>query len=82
MEDKPYPAKIKIKCLNKPGMLGKICSMLADLDVNIDSGSFESKVDGTSVLDFTVEVKDLDQLYSALADVKALKAVKEALRVS
>ena len=82
VEEKPYPAKIKIKCLNKPGMLGKICSMLAELDVNIDSGSFESKVDGTSTLDFTVEVKDLNQLYSALAKVKALKAVQEALRVS
>ena len=82
VEEKPYPAKIKIKCLNKPGMLGKICSMLAELDVNIDSGSFESKVDGTSTLDFTVEVKDLNQLYSVLAKVKALKAVQEALRVS
>ncbi|AMK12071.1 MAG: bifunctional (p)ppGpp synthetase/guanosine-3',5'-bis(diphosphate) 3'-pyrophosphohydrolase [Pseudodesulfovibrio sp.] len=82
VEEKPYPAKIKIKCLNKAGMLGKICTMLADLDVNIDSGNFESKVDGTSILNFTVEVKDLDQLYSALAEVKKLKAVKEALRVS
>ncbi|MBU4193034.1 MAG: bifunctional (p)ppGpp synthetase/guanosine-3',5'-bis(diphosphate) 3'-pyrophosphohydrolase [Proteobacteria bacterium] len=82
VEEKPYPAKIKIKCLNKTGMLGKICSMLAEQNVNIDSGSFESKVDGTSVLEFTVEVKDLDQLYSALSKVKALKAVQEALRVS
>ncbi|WP_419787670.1 RelA/SpoT family protein [Pseudodesulfovibrio sp.] len=81
-EEKPYPAKIKIKCLNKPGMLGRICTILAEMDVNIDSGSFDSKVDGTSVLDFTVEVKTLDQLYAALAKVKALKAVKEALRVS
>lgn len=82
VEEKPYPAKIRIKCLNKTGMLGKICSMLAEQNVNIDSGSFESKVDGTSVLEFTVEVKDLDQLYSALSKVKALKAVQEALRVS
>ena len=82
VEEKPYPAKIKIKCLNKPGMLGKIATMLAELNVNIDSGSFEAKVDGTSNLEFTVEVKDLDQLYSALSKVKALKAVQEALRVS
>ncbi|BCS86899.1 RelA/SpoT family protein [Pseudodesulfovibrio sediminis] len=82
IEEKPYPAKVKIKCLNKPGMLGKICTMLADMDVNIDSGSFKSHVDGTSLLEFTVEVKDLDQLYSALAEVKKLKAVQEALRVS
>ncbi|WP_319542977.1 bifunctional (p)ppGpp synthetase/guanosine-3',5'-bis(diphosphate) 3'-pyrophosphohydrolase [uncultured Pseudodesulfovibrio sp.] len=82
VDEKPYPAKIKIKCLNKPGMLGKICSMLAEMEVNIDSGSFESDVDGTSKLYFTVEVKDLNQLYSALAQVKKLKAVQEALRVS
>ncbi|MDC0335608.1 bifunctional (p)ppGpp synthetase/guanosine-3',5'-bis(diphosphate) 3'-pyrophosphohydrolase [Pseudodesulfovibrio sp.] len=82
VEDKPYPAKIRIKCLNKTGMLGKICTMLAELEVNIDSGSFESRVDGTSILEFTVEVRDLGQLHHALAQVKALKAVKEALRVS
>jgi GTP pyrophosphokinase len=82
VEEKPYPAKVKIKCLNKPGMLGRICTMLADMDVNIDSGNFESKVDGTTLLNFTVEVKDLDQLYSALAEVKKLKAVTEAIRVS
>jgi len=82
VEEKPYPAKIKVKCLNKPGMLGRICTMFADMDVNIDSGNFESKVDGTSLLNFTVEVKDLEQLYSALAEVKKLKAVKEAIRVS
>jgi len=82
VEEKPYPAKIRIKCRNETGMLGKICTMLAELNVNIDSGNFDSKVDGTSVLEFTVEVKDLDQLYSALAKVKALKAVQEALRVS
>ncbi len=82
VEDKPYPAKIRVKCLNKKGMLGKICTMLADLEVNIDSGSFESRVDGTSILEFTVEVTDLNQLHHALSQIKALKAVKEALRVS
>ncbi|QGY41505.1 RelA/SpoT family protein [Pseudodesulfovibrio cashew] len=81
-EEKPYPAKIRIKCLNEPGMLGKISTMLFEAGVNIDSGHFESMVDGSSELEFTVEVKDLNQLYAALAKVKALKAVKEALRVS
>lgn len=81
-EEKPYPSKIRIKCLNEPGMLAKISTMLFEAKVNIDSGRFESMVDGTSELEFTVEVKDLNQLYAALAKVKALKEVKEALRVS
>lgn len=81
-EDKSYPAKIKIKCHNRLGMLGKICTLLGEAGVNIDSGTFVSKVDNTSQLEFTVEVKDLNQLYSALSKVKNLEAVFEALRVS
>lgn len=81
-EDKSYPAKIRIKCRNQKGMLGQVCGMLSEADVNIDSGTFESLVDGTSQLELTVEVKDLTQLYSALSKVKNLEAVYEALRVS
>ncbi|GAB7023407.1 RelA/SpoT family protein [Salidesulfovibrio brasiliensis] len=81
-EERSYPAKIRIRCLNKLGMLGSICNILAQAEVNIDSGTFQSNVDGTSDLNFTVDVKDLNQLYSALAKVKSLEAVKEATRVS
>ena len=82
VEEKPYPAKIRIKCKNQMGVLGEICTLLANQDVNIDSGSFQSSVDGSSVLEFTVEVRDLNQLYAALAKVKGHKAVTESLRVS
>jgi GTP pyrophosphokinase len=81
-EERSYPAKIRVRCQNKLGMLGSICNILAQAEVNIDSGTFQSNVDGTSDLNFTVDVKDLNQLYSALAKVKALKAVSEAVRVS
>lgn len=80
-EDKPYPAGIRIACVNEKGMLAKICSILNEADINIDSGTFTSNVDGNSLLEFTVEVKDLNQLYEALAKVKAVKQVKEAVRV-
>ncbi len=81
-EDKPYPAKVKIKCKNEKGMLGKICTLFSEEDVNIDSGTFESNVDGNSRLEFVVEVRDLNQLYSVLSKVKALESVFEAIRVS
>ncbi len=81
-EERSYPAKVRIKCRDQKGMLGKICIMLGEADVNIASGTFNSMVDGTSQLEFTVEVKDLAQLYSALAKVKNLDSVYEALRVS
>jgi GTP pyrophosphokinase len=81
-EDKPYPSRVRIKCANKKGVLGKVATMLADDGINIDSGTFESSVDGTSVLEFTVEVTSLDQLYHALTRLKTLDMVNEAVRVS
>ncbi|WP_449242265.1 RelA/SpoT family protein, partial [Desulfovibrio sp.] len=81
-EDTPYPARVRIKCSNRKGVLGQVATMLSDDDINIDSGTFESSVDGTSVLEFTVEVTSLNQLYHALARLKNLDVVNEAVRVS
>lgn len=81
-EDKPYPAKIKIMCKNAPGMLGKISTLLADDGVNIDAGSFKSFEDGTTVMLFTVEVKDASSLYSTIEKVNNVKNVIEANRVT
>ncbi|MES9994872.1 RelA/SpoT family protein [Desulfovibrio aminophilus] len=81
-EDTPYPARVRIKCTNRKGVLGQVAVMLAEDNINIDSGTFESSVDGTSVLEFTVEVTSLDQLYHALARLKNLDVVNEAVRVS
>ncbi len=81
-EDKPYPASIRITCANEKGMLARICTILNEENINIDSGSFRSDVDGSSRLEFTVEVKDLNQLYDALAHIKKVKHVREAVRVN
>ncbi len=81
-ENKPYPASIRITCANEKGMLARICTILNEENINIDSGSFRSNVDGSSRLEFTVEVKDLNQLYDALAHIKKVKHVREAVRVN
>ena len=81
-DDHPYPARIRIRCANQKGMLARITKILSDEDINIDSGTFESSVDGCSVLELTVEVRSLDQLYAALSKVKSAGSVKEAMRLS
>ncbi len=82
VEEKPYPARIRIKCRNEPGALAHIAELIAAQGINIDSGTFESGVDGNSLLEFTVLVKDLNQLYNALSKLKSLSEVKEAVRLS
>ncbi|MDO9082174.1 MAG: bifunctional (p)ppGpp synthetase/guanosine-3',5'-bis(diphosphate) 3'-pyrophosphohydrolase [Humidesulfovibrio sp.] len=82
VEDKPYPAKIRIVCRDFKGALTQVTALLTSDDVNIHSGSFQSNVDGNAVMEFTVEVKDLQQLYGVLAKVRDVESVTEAVRVS
>ncbi len=81
-EETSHPAQISIRCRNIKGLLAKICSVLAEQDVNIDSGSFKSDVDGISLLEFTVEVRDLGHLHRALNRLKTIEAVLETTRIS
>ncbi|SMF41365.1 RelA/SpoT family protein [Desulfovibrio gilichinskyi] len=81
-EETSHPAQISIRCKNIKGLLARICSVLAEQDVNIDSGSFKSDVDGISLLEFTVEVRDLGHLHRALNRLKTIDAVLETTRIS
>jgi len=82
VEDKPYPAKIRIVCRNFKGALSQVTSLLTSDDVNIDAGTFQSNVDGNAVMEFTVEVKNLTQLYGVLDKIRNVESVTEAIRVS
>jgi GTP pyrophosphokinase len=81
-DDHPYPVKIKLKCKNSKGVLGRVCATLAEQDVNIDSGNFFSNVDGFTEMEFTVEVRDTDHLYRAIAKANKMDGVLEVTRVS
>lgn len=82
VEDKPYPAKIRIVCRNFKGALAQVTALLTSDNVNIDSGSFQSNVDGNAVMEFTVEVTNLKQLYDVLGKIRHVESVTEAVRVS
>lgn len=79
-EDKPYPAKIAILARNKKGVLAKISAILSDDGVNIDSGTFNSSVDGRTEIVFTVEVKDSGHLYRTIEHLQKLPEVIEVKR--
>jgi len=79
-EDKPYPAKISILAKNKRGTLGKIAGVLAEEEVNIDSGSFTSTVDGRTEITMVVEVKDSTHLYRAIGHLTRLSDIIEVKR--
>ena len=61
-------------------MLAQISMVLADQGLNIDAGQFHSDVDGRTVLHFTVETTDSEQLYATLKKLNSMEIVLEAVR--
>ncbi|BBD08045.1 RelA/SpoT family protein [Desulfovibrio ferrophilus] len=81
-EDRTYTAKIRVVCKNVQGMLMLIAGALDKLEVNIDSGSFQSNVDGNSEIIMKVDVRDSDHLYQAVKRLSDIKNVIEVTRVT
>ncbi len=80
--DKAFPAKIKIICQNKKGVLAKISGLLTREDVNIDSGTFKSNVEGKTELTFTVMVQDSGHLYRTIEKMRKFAEVNEVMRIA
>ena len=77
-----YPATIKMLCQNKKGILAEISNLMAEEDVNIESGEFRSDVDGKTEVVMHIEVNDSTHLYKTLDKLSQLTSVYEAIRLS
>jgi GTP pyrophosphokinase len=81
-DNRPYPARIRLVCRNRRGMLHTISGVLAEQGVNIDAGRFSSDVDGNTEMVFTVEVRDSHHLYQAIEHLGDLDDVIEVSRLA
>jgi GTP pyrophosphokinase len=79
---KSFPVKIRMICTNERGVLSQVSKLLAEQQVNIDSGTFRSDLEGRSELIFTIEVNDSTHLYRTIEKLRALKAVYEVVRLT
>lgn len=78
----PYPAKISIKAKNDRGVLATISAMLAEEQVNIESGTFFSNEDGATEIVFTIEVRDSAHLYATIGKLADLDTVYHVNRMT
>ena len=74
------PVKIKMKCKNQRGVLATVATLLAEEDVNIDSGNFRSDIDGNTEILLTIQVRDTTHLYEAIEKLRKLPPVMEVIR--
>jgi len=75
-----YPATIKIVCNNEKGVMAQITDLLAREGVNIESGNFQSSVEGKTEIFFNLQISDSSHLYRCLEELTELSAVHEAIR--
>jgi GTP pyrophosphokinase len=79
-ESKPYPARIHMFTRNETGTLVQVAGVLYDEDINLDSCTIQSVLDGRSEVDMVIEVRDLAHLYRTIDKLRHLPPVLEVTR--
>jgi len=75
------PAKIKVLCHDKPGLLSELTGAIARLKSNIKGARVMTTTDNRGVSIFEVEVKDFSHLENIIRAIRKIKGVIEVNRV-
>jgi GTP pyrophosphokinase len=76
-----YPVRLNIETEDKTGLLGKISSAVAFWDANISWANVETFKDKRAVLNFDIEINNLDHLNKVISTIKDIKGVTRVERV-
>jgi GTP pyrophosphokinase len=77
-----YPAKIKVLCLDKKGMLADISSSISLAEGNISSARVHVTEDKRAIGTFDVEVSDLQHLQAIIRSITRISGVLKVDRVT
>ena len=77
-----YPVKIRIRSLDRVGLLADIAATISKNAANILSASTETHEDKTVDTFFSIGVQSTEHLKRVLSDLKKIKMVQEVRRVS
>jgi GTP pyrophosphokinase len=75
-----YPVHIRVVCKDTKGALAEISAVIASSDVNISQAHVDTG-DLSAVLNFRVEVSDLDQFNKIVSAIKRIKNVQSVERL-
>ena len=76
-----YPVEVSIYLENRPGMLAKITSAIADLKTNIKNITQKELEGKKALLNLLLEVKDIHHLRKIVSSLRGIKGVIEVKRV-
>ena len=77
-----YPAGIRVKGTDRPGLLADILASIRELNVNIGSANAYNRKDGSALCDFIIEVSDQNQLNKIIFAIRQVDGVSSVKRSS
>ncbi len=78
---KPFRVEIQVEALHRPRLLEDVARTLSDSGAHIISGTVQTLPDSVARERFTIEVGDVRQLDTILANLRTLSTVYDAYRV-
>lgn len=75
-----FPARISIECIDRPGVLATLTSLLSANHVNITAVKANSTADRRALIDFTIEVKDSSHLLDIINKISQVNEVMSVKR--
>ncbi|MDD2672661.1 MAG: ACT domain-containing protein, partial [Syntrophales bacterium] len=80
-EKQTYPVHIRVFCKDKKGLLAEISNVISDLDINIAHATVDTTPDQSAVLDFKLDVHDVNQLNQVFSSLRKLSSVLSVERL-
>jgi len=74
-EKQTYPVDIRVVCKDKKGLLAEISNAISNLDINIAHATVDTTPDQSAVLDFKLDVHDVNQLNQVFSNLRKLSSV-------
>ncbi len=81
-ETTSYPADIQIKAIDRSGLVAAIAMKLSEMDVSLLSIDGRTGKDKTVLIKMSIEINDIKQLENILREIKKVKSVMDAYRVT
>lgn len=75
------PIKIRVECVDEPGLLSNISSSISAQNVNISEAKITTTADKKAICDFSVHVSDTQNLSKLIQGIEKVKGVYSVVRV-
>ncbi len=80
-EKQIFPVNIRVNCKDKKGLLSELSNVIYSMGINMSYANINTNPNVYAVCNFQLDIRDLKQLNTVIAELKKLKSVLSVERV-